>query len=257
MTPGTKHVEPPRFSKGQVNRAGIFLLEFRERGRAEGAERALRATDVDALEAAREALGWWRSLHAGPLSTVAENLGYHVVKAEAQVDGQVEVTQRLKRQDTLIGKLGRERGNVTQMQDIGGVRAVVPSPAHVYRLRRRLLKSWTIIRERDYIASPKDDGYRGLHLIVHRSGLPIEVQLRTRGQDIWANAVEQAGLQTGVQFKFGEGPEADRTTFANVAAVIAGIEEGKLSDRDLVTIGIGAAIIGLAQRRRERERNEP
>jgi putative GTP pyrophosphokinase len=246
-------MEAPRLSKGQVNRAGVFLLEFRKRVRAEGAERALRATDEAALEAAREALEWWRSLHARPLSTVAANLRGHVVKAEAQVDGRVEVTQRLKRQDTLIGKLGRERGNVTQMQDIGGVRAVVPSPSHVYRVRRRLLKSWMIVRERDYITSPKDDGYRALHLIVRRAGFTIEVQVRTRGQDIWANAIEQAGRQTGVQFKFGEGSESDRTMFADVAAVIATVEDGKLSTRELLTAGvIGAAIIGLSKRQ-ERE----
>ncbi len=122
MNQGAKGVKAPRFSKGQVNRAGVFLLELRERVFVEGAERALRATDEAAIEVAREALEWWRSLHARPLSTVAANLRYHVLKAEAQVDGRVEVTQRLKRQDTLIGKLDRERGNVTQMQDIGGVR---------------------------------------------------------------------------------------------------------------------------------------
>ena len=253
MKQGTRGVEAPRFSKGQVNRAGAFLLELRERVRVEGAERALRATDEAAIEAAREALEWWRSLHARPLSTVAANLRYHVSKAEAQVDGRVEVAQRLKRQDTLVGKLDRERGNVTQMQDIGGVRAVVPSVPHVYRVRRRLLKSWTIVRERDYIASPKDDGYRALHLVVRRAGFLVEVQVRTRGQDLWANAVEAAGRQTGFQFKFGEGPEKERAAFAGAATLIAGIEEGKFSTAELLTAGaIGAAIIGLSKRR-ERE----
>ena len=253
MKQGATGVEAPRFSKGQVNRAGVLLLELRERVRVEGAERALRATDEAAIEAAREALEWWRSLHARPLSTVAANLRYHVLKAEAQVDGRVEVTQRLKRQDTLVGKLDRERGNVTQMQDIGGVRAVVPSVPHVYRVRRRLLKSWAIIRERDYIASPKDDGYRALHLVVRRAGFSIEVQVRTRGQDLWANAIEEAGRRTGFQFKFGEGPEKERAVFAGVAELIAGVEEGKLSTTELLTEGgTGAAIIVLSKRR-ERE----
>jgi putative GTP pyrophosphokinase len=253
MKKGARGVEAPRFSKGQVNRAGVFLLELRERVRVEGAERALRATDEAAIETAREALEWWRSLHARPLSTVAANLRYHVSKAEAQVDGRVEVTQRLKRQDTLIGKLDRERGNVTQMQDIGGVRAVVPSVPHVYRVRRRLLKSWTIVRERDYIASPKDDGYRALHLVVRRSGFPVEVQVRTLGQDLWANAIEEAGRQTGIQFKFGEGSEMEHAAFVSTAALIAAVEEGKLSAAELLTAGaIGAAIIELAKQR-ERE----
>ncbi|HEV7942371.1 MAG TPA: hypothetical protein VGP17_06170 [Solirubrobacteraceae bacterium] len=94
---------------------------------------------------------------------------------------------------------------------------------------------------------------RALHLIVRRGGLPIEVQVRTRGQDLWANAIEQAGRQTGVQFKFGEGPETDRTMFANVAALIADIEDGKISQRELLAISLGAAIMGLVQRL-ERER---
>lgn len=120
-------------------------------------------------------------------------------------------------------------------------------------LRRRLLKSWTIIRERDYIASPKDDGYRALHLIVRRAGLPIEVQVRTRGQDLWANAIEEAGRQTGVQFKFGEGPEMERVMLASVAALIAGSEEGKLSTAEVLTAGLlGAAIMKLLKRQ-ERE----
>jgi ppGpp synthetase/RelA/SpoT-type nucleotidyltranferase len=129
----------------------------------------------------------------------------------------------------------------------------MPSLPHVYRLRRRLLKSWTIIRERDYIARPKDDGYRALHLVVRRAGFPIEVQIRTQGQDRWANAIEEAGRQTGVQFKFGEGPEKERTLFASVAALIAGVEEGKLSTAELVTAGLlGAAIMKLLKRQ-ERE----
>jgi ppGpp synthetase/RelA/SpoT-type nucleotidyltranferase len=138
-----------------------------------------------------EALAWWRSLHARPLSMTAANLRYHVEQADARVDGRIEVAQRLKRLDTTIGKLAREKGGVTQMHDIGGVRAVLPTQRHVYVVRRRLLKSWTIIRERDYIAAPKESGYRALHLIVRRHGYAIEVQLRTIWQDHWANVIEE------------------------------------------------------------------
>lgn len=60
-----------------------------------------------------------RSLHARPLSMTAANLRYHVEQADARVDGRIEVAQRLKRLDTTIGKLAREKGGVTQMHDIG------------------------------------------------------------------------------------------------------------------------------------------
>src|SRR5271154_5935357 len=152
----------------------------------DGAERALANSDEQKLDEAWQALTWWRSLHARPLSSVAANLRYHVAKEGGQVRGRIEVTQRLKRLDTLIGKLEREQGRVTQMHDIGGVRALLPSIGHMHAVSRRLRKTWTVVRVRDYIAEPKASGYRALHLIVKRMGYPIEVQLRTEAQDAWA-----------------------------------------------------------------------
>ncbi len=217
------------FTKGEVNRAGVLLLDLRERMRQDGAQRAVDDSDEQKLDAAWEALTWWRSLHARPLSAVAANLRYHVDRGDARVRGRIEVTQRLKRLDTLIGKLGRERGNVTQMQDIGGVRAVVPSLRDVYVVRRRLLKSWSVIRERNYIAEPKSSGYRALHLIVKRMGYPIEVQLRTVGQDIWANQVEETGRQIGVDLKFGAGDKRLDGIFHAMAELIARFDRAEIS----------------------------
>jgi putative GTP pyrophosphokinase len=224
----------PSFTKGEVNRAGKLLLELVKRVPVEGEATAVGALGGDGkVKEARQALAWWRSLHARPLTAVAANLRYHVDKADARLEDRIEIAQRLKRMDTLIGKLGRERGNVTQMQDIGGVRAVVPSLSHVLAVRRRLLKSWTIIRERDYVSEPKSSGYRALHLIVKRMEYPIEVQLRTVGQDIWANAVENAGRDYGIQFKFGEGDERADRLFEGMAEVIAAFDRGELSDDNL------------------------
>ena len=222
-----------RFTKGQVNRAGVLLLDLRERMDQDGAERAVAESDEGRLDEAWEALTWWRSLHARPLSAVAANLRYHVDRGDARVQGRIEVAQRLKRLDTLIGKLGRERGNVTQMQDIGGVRAGLPSLRQVYVVRRRLLKSWVVLRERDYIAQPKSSGYRALHLIVRRMGYPIEVQLRTIGQDVWANQVEETGRKFGVDVKFGAGDEHLDSVFLAMAELIARFDSGGLSPDEL------------------------
>lgn len=224
----------PRFTKGEVNRAGVLLLDLRERMQRDGAERAVADSDEQKLDEAWEALTWWRSLYARPLSRVAANLRYHVDRAAGRVGERIEVTQRLKRLDTLVGKLARERGNVTQMQDIGGVRAVLPSLRHVYVVRRRLLKSWGIVRERDYIAEPKSSGYRALHLIVRRMGYPIEVQLRTVGQDAWANTVEETSRQVGVDLKFGAGDERSDSIFLAMAELIASFDRDELSRDDLL-----------------------
>src|ERR1700733_3753370 len=220
------------FTKGEVNRAGERLLDLRERMRRDGEERAIAESDTEELDRAWEALTWWRSLHARPLSTVAANLRYHVDQADGRVLGRIEVAQRLKRLTTMIDKLARERGRVAQMHDIGGVRALLPSLTHIYLVRRRLLKSWTIIRERDYIAKPKASGYRALHLIVQRKGCAIEVQLRTIAQDVWANIVEKQSREQGVGFKFGAGDADVHAVFVALSDTLARFDRGELSPEE-------------------------
>ncbi len=230
----TKPAATAPFSKGQVNRAGKLLLDVRNTTRQEGADRAIEKFGAAKIAKASDAVAWWRTLHGGPLSSVAANLRYHVGKEGGQVGGQIEVAQRLKRHDTMIDKLSREPTmQVTQMQDIGGVRAVLPSLHHVYALDRRLRKSWTVIKVRDYIADPKTSGYRALHLIVRRSGYPIEVQLRTVRQHAWANLVEEDGREMGVGLKFGAGAAEVHAYYVAVSEALALIDRGERAPDEL------------------------
>lgn len=84
------------------------------------------------------------------------------------------------------------------LRDIAGLRVVLASEAQVYRLASILESSPAVqlTDERDYIASPKESGYRSLHLhlnvpVLLRSGspmmVPVELQLRTASMDIWAS----------------------------------------------------------------------
>jgi len=67
-----------------------------------------------------------------------------VVAESAEAEGQVDVTQRLKRRPTIFNKLEREPTmQLTQMWDIGGVRARLPSLSHLSAVSRRLRKTWT------------------------------------------------------------------------------------------------------------------
>lgn len=216
------------FSKGQVNRAGRLLLEVAETASRLGADRAAGEIDPAEVVLAFQALRWWRTLHARPLSNVAANLRYHVDKEEGRVGGRIEVAQRLKRWTTIIDKLAREpKMQVTQMQDIGGVRALLPSLHHVYAVSRRLRKTWTILRVRDYIAEPKSSGYRALHLVVRRGGYPVEVQLRTVLQDAWANQVEDDGRQIGVGLKFGAGAAEIHAYYVAVSDAFAFLDRSE------------------------------
>ncbi len=227
----------PSFSKGQVNRAGRVLLGVAEAASRPGSDQAAKEYDADEIAMAVQAVRWWRALHARPLSNVAANLRYHVDEEEGRIGRRTEVAQRLKRETTMIDKLAREpKMQVTQMQDIAGVRGLLPSLPHVYAVSRRLRKTWTIVRVRDYIAEPKPSGYRALHLIVRRGGYPVEVQLRTVLQDAWANQVEEDGRRIGVGLKFGAGLADIHAYYVTVSDAFASLDRGEVIPAELVAV---------------------
>jgi putative GTP pyrophosphokinase len=207
------------YSKSQVNRAGASFAEG-VRLIAEG--KATTESQREEVLQALEVIEWWRSEHAKPLSQVAANLRYYAAKA-----GKPVVAQRLKRVPTIADKLWREPGmKLARMGDIGGVRAIVPDQVAAYGIASRLRKNWTITRFSDYVAQPKADGYRALHLINRHHGRLIEVQLRTPNQDFWANAVEAFSRSFAPGLKFGAGPDFVREYFAAVAEVLAADDLG-------------------------------
>ena len=215
------------YSKGEVNRAGQLVRAFSfqpdEQFERDPWDKFDRAEVLDAMFK----VTWWRTEHAGPLKKVAANLQYHMRAERALVAGRVDVSQRLKRRATIVGKLEREPTmDLTQMADIGGVRARLPSLRDLHAVSRRLKKTWTVVRTRDYISSPKPSGYRALHHIVRRDGRLIEVQLRTFLQDAWANQEEDDGRQLGVGFKFGVGDAEVHDYYRVVAAVFAAMDQG-------------------------------
>ncbi len=178
----------------------------------------------DELREALKIIGWWRAEHARPLSRVAANLRYH-----AAAQGKPVVAQRLKKFPTIAGKLLRQpKMKLSRMADIGGVRAVLPDQQATYKVASRLRRNWTITRVRDYVAEPKADGYRALHLINrnrNRNRL-IEVQLRTPFQDSSANAVEADARFTAPGLKFGGGPPELREFYLALAELGAGGDQG-------------------------------
>lgn len=207
-------------SKSEINRAGQLFADHL-RAAAEG-KRPVGHQRAEFQEATR-IIEWWRSEHAKPLSRVAANLGRYASEA-----GEPVVAQRLKKFPTIAGKLLREpKMKLARMADIGGVRAVLPSQDAAYRVASRLRKNWTITKFRDYVAEPKADGYRALHLVNRNRGRLIEVQLRTPRQDSWANLVEGFARTVAPGLKFGGGPEELRSYFGTLGEFFA------LRDQDL------------------------
>jgi len=113
------------------------------------------------------------------------------------------VTFRLKSPASIRGKLIKKHLPATAacahtaLQDIAGLRVVLDNTHSVYRFADllRACPALELIEEHDYIAHPKQSGYRSLHLIVripvYIGGqlymVPAEIQLRTASMDIWAS----------------------------------------------------------------------
>ena len=83
------------------------------------------------------------------------------------------------------------------IHDIAGIRVVCQFVDDIYVLADCLLSQDDIklVEKKDYIANPKESGYRSLHLIIEvpiflhneKRQMKVEVQLRTIAMDFWAS----------------------------------------------------------------------
>ncbi|HEY2631139.1 MAG TPA: RelA/SpoT domain-containing protein [Solirubrobacteraceae bacterium] len=198
-------VQPRAGTVSQVNKAARRLAQLRIEllsGAEFGPEKGRQAiADMGLVEG-------WRDMHAGPLRATSANLRHYIRPHSATSSANVSVTQRLKKFSTILDKLNRyPTMQLSRMEDVGGVRAILPSQDTADEVTRRLRKNWTVHRYRDYVRDPKPSGYRALHLIVVKKGVKIELQIRTALQDLWANQVELDSRYLHVDFKSGKGSE--------------------------------------------------
>lgn len=185
-----------------------------------------------------EVINNWRSSHGYPLHTFRVNL--HDVAS--RFDSSPIIAQRIKRLTSIGTKLERfPNMRLSQMQDLGGCRAIVHNSAAVRLICEYYEKSSGIKHERlepdDYISYPKASGYRGVHLIYRYfsdkkkniyNGLKIEMQLRSRFQHAWATAVETVGTFSGEALKSSIGSAKWRRFFSLMGSVIAMRERAPL-----------------------------
>ena len=110
---------------------------------------------------------------------------------------------RIKTPQSIIEKLQRKglplsaESAAQNLGDLAGVRVVCGYINDIYTIADLLTQQddITLIRTRDYIKEPKENGYRSLHLLVqvpvYLTGGPesvmVEVQIRTVAMDFWAS----------------------------------------------------------------------
>jgi len=204
----------PKYSRTQVNTAGQIL-------------KTNAATETISVSEAEDILTYWRYIHAPVINTFQSSLRTRMAK---KYNRGGFIAQRLKRVSSIISKLQRYPAmKLAKMQDIAGIRVVMKKIDNVISFYSDLCHSKSphkLEKINNYIDNPKEDGYRGIHLIFKyvnsknpdSEGLMIEVQIRTELQHIWATTIESMDTFMGTAMKAGQGDENIRDFFRLVSS---------------------------------------
>jgi len=135
------------------------------------------------------------------------------------------IKTRLKSLESIVNKAVRKQVPLTvesiekNLNDVAGVRVICSHPSDIYTLADAFLKQddITLIEKKDYIANPKPNGYRSLHLIVEtpiflhdkKKMMKAEVQFRTISMDWWASLEHKIRYKKDVEIS----PETARELY--------------------------------------------
>jgi putative GTP pyrophosphokinase len=136
---------------------------------------------------------------------------FEVLSTEFQVRYQRNpirsMSTRLKKTSAIAGKLAKRDLSFTlknieeNLHDVAGVRVICAYIDDIYLIADAFLNQddITLLERKDYIETPKENGYRSLHLIVsvpvffaeQKKDVKVEVQIRTMAMDFWASLEHQ------------------------------------------------------------------
>ncbi|MDH9161916.1 GTP pyrophosphokinase family protein [Staphylococcus succinus] len=142
--------------------------------------------------------------------------------------------RRVKTMRSLINKLNRKGYDIStdaakaHILDIAGIRVVCNYIDDIYVIESLLLKQENVklLKRKDYIENPKDNGYRSLHIVVSVhvflansvETVPVEIQIRTIGMDMWAS------LEHKIRYKNNADTECYRSALKTCAGEISTVE---------------------------------
>lgn len=175
--------------------------------------------------------------NAGRILNTRLEIMNHSLYGDKAVCGPIHnIQSRIKAKKSIEEKLGRMgiTGSVANardyLQDISGIRVICYFVDDIYNLTSAMKKQTDLVmmKEKDYIASPKENGYRSYHIVAGvplycldtMEYFPVEVQFRTMSMDFWASMEHRICYKK--QPRHREQLEAEFRTYA---AVLKEIEE--------------------------------
>lgn len=117
------------------------------------------------------------------------------------------IKSRVKRPSSIVEKLNRRglpislESMMENLDDVAGIRVICSFLDDIYGVAEMLIRQDDVhvIAIKDYIKSPKENGYRSYHMIVEipvffsdqKKWMRVEVQIRTIAMDFWASLDHQ------------------------------------------------------------------
>ena len=142
--------------------------------------------------------------------------------------------RRVKEMTRLVKKLQRKGLTIdaetakANILDIAGIRVVCNYLEDIYVIEKLLLKQEDVklLKRKDYIEHPKENGYRSLHIVVsipvfladRVEATPVEIQIRTIGMDMWAS------LEHKIRYKNNTNTEDYKDKLKECAVEISDVE---------------------------------
>jgi hypothetical protein len=132
-----------------------------------------------------------------------------------------------KSTSSIVDKLRRESIRLTQIQDIAGCRLVVGDLDDQDEAVQSLVGVFRDAIVVDRRQKPSH-GYRAVHLIVSVHGKPVEIQVRTALQHLWAGVSEKFSDVVDPAIKYGGGEESLVRLLAEESRLISGLESDRI-----------------------------
>ena len=123
------------------------------------------------------------------------------------------IQHRIKSKSSIIKKLEKKNLPVSagvardELRDIAGIRGICYFGDDIYSVVSAIRKQTGIlvIRERDYVKNPKENGYKSYHIVLgvpiytleETQYYPVEVQIRTISMDFWASMEHRICYKSG------------------------------------------------------------
>ena len=143
-----------------------------------------------------------RSSEGGQVDAIA----LKIKQALAEGGVKVEVQGREKHPYSIWKKMAERHVSFEQITDIFAFRVVTESVEDCYRALGVLHTVWQSVpgRFKDYISTPKSNGYRSLHTtLIYESTMRVEVQIRNREM----HRLNEFGLAAHWAYKQGDRPD--------------------------------------------------